>query len=210
LRSWALRFWAWFVSLRPSLLAFADTFASVIVGHNVLRTAALSDTIAELQLSMVRAVDEVRESVTTSVRHALIDEQAKQPKKDQDSPDQVDDSAVRVNISVLSPDGASVSYISSARGSLARPFQRQSVAWVAVASGQARGWIRACHDHAARIVLHENKEQKLVDGPGPLLLRDYFQARASHDYEAFIVIPVPRRAQNGGYSKAGVHISFSD
>ena len=190
--------WSWLFSFRPTVLVFWDASLSIIFGDNVLRNAVLSDTVARMQLVMLLAVDRVREAIATSVDEALADHEAKA---------EASERTARVNISILSPDGLSVSYISSTRGSLARTFDRHSVAWVAISIGEARWW-RKTYD-AEKIVILDNHGRRIPERDGELKLNEFFQARVSSDYEAFIVIPVPRRAADGDYWKGGIHISFS-
>jgi hypothetical protein len=202
-RYWSRRLWLWVLSWRPTVLVFLDTSLSVLFGENVLRNAVLSDMIARLQHSMILAIDHVRGAITISVRRALIREGI--PAED------LDDSAVRVNVSVLAPDGGSAYYVSWAPGSPDRAFDRHSVAWVAISAGLARWWRKRYEDDklTGKIVIFDNTGRRISDREGALHLQEFFQPRGPLDYEAFIVLPVPRRAASGDYWKAGIHISFS-
>lgn len=195
------RFWSWLLSFRATLLVFLDTFVSVLFGQNVLRSAALSDTIVRLQWSLIRTADRVRDDVTTAVRRALIRKSSGGGPRDED--------AVRVNISVLSNDRMSAFYISWSRGSLVRKFGARSVAWVAMRAGEARWWMESYR--SPLIVLLDNSAKRIPVGEGTLMLKEYFQPRETLDYEAFIVLPVPRnvRALTGEYRQAAIHISFA-
>jgi hypothetical protein len=190
--------WSWVVSLQPTVLVFCDTSLSVFFGDDVLRNSVLSDTIAKMQLVMALAVDRVRDAITKAVEEALADGEARPLNR-----------SVRVNISILSPDGLSVAYISSTRGSLARTFDRHSVAWIAVSIGEARWWRHRYDADSDKIVILDNRGRRVHEREGDLKLNEFFQPRVSSDYEAFIVIPVPRRAADGDYWKGGIHISFS-
>jgi hypothetical protein len=201
-RYWGRRFWLWVLSWRPTLLVFFDTSLSVLLGDNVLRNAVLSDTIAKLQHSMILAIDRARDSITVTIRRALIDKGLGRD---------LDEGAVRVNVSVLAPDGGSAYYVSWAPGSLARVFDRNSVAWVAISAGEARWWRKTYENHelSRQIVVFNNVRARIPAREGLLRLHEFFQTRGAQDYEAFIVLPVPRRAASGDYWKAGIHISFS-
>lgn len=200
---------------RRSRLVFFDTLFNVIQGNNQLQTAALGDTIMDLQRSLQSAADRVRTSIQRTVRGVLMTAQEKGAEhlkgedlkklKDCD----IDDQAVRVSISILSPDGTALSYVSRSPGSLFRYFDRSSVAWVAVCSGRALWWKQSYEAHP-EIILLDKDSTALPDVPKPLLLKDYFQKRESRDYEAFLVLPIPwyRRGLAARYRCAGIHISF--
>jgi len=193
---WGKRLKWWLLSFKISFLIFFDTVLSFVTGENRFRNFLLGDI--EVHRSLVRAVDRVRDEITGGIRRALAA-----------AGTTLDEGAVRVNITVLSSDGSSLFYISWARGSLVRPFDKRSVAWVSVYAGEPRWW--RLGDEARDIVLFNNQDRRIPVPEERVMLRDYFQPRESHDYEAFVVMPVPwsRRGLADEYRKAGIHISFS-
>ncbi len=218
-RYWLRRFWLWVFSFRTTVLVFFDTAVSFLFGKNLSRSAVLGDEIVELQVILVRTVDRLRDEITGAVRRALIEAlraKAKVAPAETVPPgnpaSDLDEGAIRVNISVLSNDRSSLFYVSWTPGSLVRSFEKQSVAWVSVCSGEARWWKQSYEAKKDRIVLFDNEKKKLLVPQDKLMLRDYFQARESYDYKAFIVLPVPwrRRGMTARYRMAGIHISFSE
>jgi hypothetical protein len=199
LNAWLRRLWTWLLSLRPSILVFLDTLFNVVQGKNQLATRALGSTIIDLQASLVRTTDRVREHIDREVRSAL-------------RVGPLDENDVRVSISILSLDWSRVFYVSRARGSLRGSFDERSVAWVAVVSGQARWWKETYMEHSAEITLFNNVGGELPRPKQELKLSEYFQARADRDYQAFIILPVPwlRRGLSTGFRRGGIHISFRD
>lgn len=201
------RLWAWWMSLRLPLLVFVDTFFSVLVGRNILRSSALGDEVVRLQWSVSRAVERVRQQIDRAVRRALLrGQRTAELLREQD-----EENAVRVNISVLSADGSRVFYIAWERGSMLRVFEKHSIAWVAVNAGEARWWKKSYQPKSSSIVLFDNTGRRLPEPGTKLMLNQYFQDRGPRDYEAFIVLPVPwnRRGSAAYYVPAAIHISFA-
>ena len=203
---------------RRSRLIFLDTLFNVIQGNNQLQTAVLGDTILDLQQSLLSAADRARTNIQRSVRRALegrkkevLDDDGLKATKLGDLKHlDIDDQSVRVGISILSPDEASLSYIVSGPGSLPHYFDRRSVAWVSVYSGEARWWKLCYKKNEGEIELFNNTGGALPVEKERLILGRYFQERATLDYEAFLVLPVPwSRRSEVRYRKAGIHISFS-
>lgn len=192
---WARRFWQWAVSLRLSLLVVFDTTVSLIQGKNQTRTVAFERTIVRQQRTLVRAADALREQLTHLLRRRL--------------PASGDLGDVRVNISVLSADESSVFYIARAPGSSTRPFNKRSVAWVSLFTKSIRWFKRSYRTSGAyeNIVLFENSGEKIPGAEPQMMLSSHYQWRDG-DYEAFIVLPVPRRALSADYVRGGIHISF--
>jgi hypothetical protein len=118
---------------------------------------------------------------------------------------------IRVAISVLGDDGKSVFYISSAAGSLSKQFGRESVAWVAAASGEARWWMDGYLGN--NVIVFDNTEGTILPEVGKVKLRldDYFQQREHIDYQAFLLIPIPwrRRDLPENTRRGAIHISFA-
>jgi hypothetical protein len=202
------RSWRWLLSYRTTLLVLIDTAFNVIQGKNQLQSAVFSEKIVELQRSLVRTVDQVRESLAAEILHAVKDSTG----AGEEHPNSED---VRVNISVLSADGSSVYYVSRDPKSLPRPFGRHSVAWLAVAAGVAR-WCKMKKDgklfYDSNTHLTGERDQDLLPDDGPHLLGNFFEYRPEPDYKAFIVIPVPwlARGEEGQFRRAGIQISFSE
>lgn len=118
---------------------------------------------------------------------------------------------IRVAISVMGDDGQSVFYISSAAGSLAKQFGRESVAWVAAAGGEARWWMDSYRQK--NVIVFDNTKGTQLPGVGAVKLRldDYFQQREHIDYRAFLLIPIPwrRRELPENTRRGAIHISFA-
>ena len=110
----------------------------------------------------------------------------------------------------MSDDQSSVFYISQAPGSLTASFEKNSVAWVSVFTGEVRWYFHRDHDKVKRIVLFDNREGKVAGDKKLWFLGDYFQARQKEDYDAFVMFPFPwpRRGYGGKYVKGAIHISF--
>jgi len=202
--------WRWLLSYRPTFLVMMDTAFNVIQGKNQLQSAVFSEEIVELQRSLVRTVDQVRESIAAEILHAIKGREG----AGEEHPNSED---VRVNISILSAGGSSVYYVSRDPKSLPRPFGRHSIAWLSVAAGLAR-WCKLDEEgvlsYEDKTELIKDRDKGLIsDDPdsGQHLLANYFEYRPEPDYRAFIVIPVPwlARGEEGQYRKAGIQISFS-
>lgn len=198
---WTARFWRWVQSYRPTMLAFLDTFLNVILGRKQLRTEVLEKQMVRLHQRILESIDTTREHIADAILAAL--ENAEDVEAGPDD--------FRVSISVLSTDERTVQYITTAPGSLPRPFSERSVAWVAVTSGQARWWEEG-NEKDERIILYEDGALAAhgTFPAGMLRLKDYFQARQSHDYRAFIVLPIPwrRRGLAPSYRAGAIHVSF--
>lgn len=216
---WGRRLWQWALSWRSAWLIFLDTVFNVVQGRNQLQTAGLGKAILNLHMSQVWTASRVRQEVDDAVLRALRKPEAQQRLRElgADPPENED---IRVNISVLSEDGLSVSYISWEEGSLGEPFGQRSIAWVAVCGGQAR-WYR--HSKAGEAVpwaeayqssttLFDNQDGKLPVKDRFLQLGEYYQTRKAPDYEGFLVLPLPwtERGSAQNRQKAGLHISFRD
>ena len=196
----------WLASLRVPLLTFSDTFINLIQGKNQTRTAVFEKTIIEQQRNLVLVAGAIRESL-----NHLIEGRAREARPDdaQKLTDQLD--SVRVNISVLSRDQTNVFYISWAHGSSREVFPKHSVAWASVFTGQSLWYLsdyRKAPFTYEKIVLFQ--ESTIPDEKGPILLKDYYQARQDEDYEAFIILPLPspRRGFGSDYVKGAIQISF--
>lgn len=216
---WGRRFWEWVLSWRSAWLIFLDTVFNVIQGRNQLQTAGLGKAILNLHMSQVWTAARIRQEVDDAVLRALRKPEAQRRLKElgADPPENED---VRVNISVLSEDGLSASYIAWEEGSLSEPFGQSSITWVVVYGGQAR-WYRHPKAHATaswaqaygdNTTLFDNKDGKLPVQDRYLSLGDYFQTRKSPDYQGFVVLPVPwtERGSTQNRQRAGLHISFRD
>lgn len=213
---WGRRAWSWLLSWRQAVLIFLDTVFNVVQGRNQLRTAGFAKAVQNLHWAQYRVAGRVREAIDKAILNALQKEDAQKilVEKGVEPPQQ--DADIRVNIGLLSEDGTSVSYFSWERGSLGKPFDQHSVAWVSIASGKAL-WIkegkRTGEDwgkvYSDDTTLLKNEYGELPV-KAPLHLKDYYQRRDAPDYEAFVVLPAPwsRRGELGEYQKAGVLISF--
>lgn len=198
---WRSRIWHWLLSLRIFLLILFDTFFNVLRGRNQLRTVVFENTIVDLHWGIVRAADRIREEIEAVLQEALRRAEVKEVK----------DEDIRVSVSVLSQDEETLFYVARERGSLARGFDRRSVAWVSVYTGEARWWKRSYP--LDEVTLFENPGQRLPLLPeGTARLRDYYEKRAGSDYGGFIVLPIPwsHRGATDAVRKAGVQISFRD
>lgn len=197
-RRWVGRAWKWVVSLRPTVLVFFDTTLNVLQGKNQLETFVLGQTVLDLQTSLVSTVDRIAEELQRSFRDAL------EAASHKDSP-----TPCRINVSVLSRNGSSLSYVSLARGSLLRRFEKHSVAWMAVAAAEKARWWRTSYD-AEKVVLYDNTRGELSDFPAKeLKLGEYLQAREPRDYEAFVVLPLPWFRGGRVKRRGALHISFA-
>lgn len=213
---WFRRLWRWGLSMRPTVMIFFDTAFAVVQGRNQAKTAILGDTILDLQWSVVRTAERVRDQVDEAIYRALRRQLADGGYLHGRGIRDVSPKDFRVNVSVLSSDGASVFYVARSRGSLMRSFEKHSVAWVAVASSEARWWSDKPRSqppeqriYAPDQVLFDNRSGKLAVETEELELADFFQFRRG-DYGAFMVLPVPwaRRGMEGEYRHAGIQISF--
>jgi len=202
------RFWRWLLSYRTTILVLLDTSFNVVQGKNQLQSAVFSEKIVELQRSLVRTVDQVRESLAEEILHAIkgLNEVEEEHPSAED---------VRVNISILSADGSSVYYVSRDPKSLPRPFGRHSIAWLSIVAGVAR-WCKMDDDgklsYYPETLLIGDQDQGLLPDSGPHLLTNYFEYRPEPDYKAFIVLPIPwlARGEEGQYRRAGIQISFAE
>jgi hypothetical protein len=213
---WGRRAWSWLLSWRQAVLIFLDTVFNVVQGRNQLLTAGFAKAVQNLHWSQYRVAGHVREAIDKAILNALNKEDAQKILAEAGVEPPQQDSDIRVNVGLLSEDGASVSYFSWQRGSLPKPFDQHSVAWVSIASGRAlwikegkrKGgkWEDVYRDDTA-LLKNEYGELPVKE---PLHLKDYYQRRDAPDYEAFVVLPVPwsRRGELGEYQKAGVLISF--
>lgn len=195
---WQSRAWHWLLSLRIFLLILFDTFFNVLRGRNQLQTVVFAKTIINLHRSIVRAADRIREEVEAVLLEAL-NELASGSVVDED---------IRVSVSVLSQDEKTLFYVAREKGSLARGFDKRSVAWVSVYTGQARWW-KQSYDAEVELFKNSGTDFPLLEG-GVILLDEYYQRRPGSDYTAFIVLPVPwsHRDASDGVRKAGIQISF--
>jgi len=209
---WRRRAWTWLLTFRTTVLTFADTFFNMVQGRNQLQTEVFSDAIVQLHWSIVWAADQVREQVDCAVCSAL---------RAQGVPaDDTEGRAVRVSISLLSADEMSAFYVSRESGSLGTPFDRFSVAWIAIYAGVAR-WVRMGKDSKEKdwdkvyarnteAELYDNRGRSIPGEEGKVMLTRYFQIRESSDYKAFIVLPFPwaHRGRDVYHRRGGLHISF--
>jgi hypothetical protein len=210
---WLNRIWRWLLSLRSFTLVFLDTFFNVIRGRNQLRTKIFEDTIIDLHRSLVRSMDRIREEVDAAIVRVLRDK-----KEEINSP-----TDVRVNITILSEDESMVYYVSRERGSLGMPFDKHSVAWLSIYTGEAR-WFKESYRIFKPVEGQEQPEKKerdvlLLDNSTnrypslpamKLMLGSYLQARLSPDYKGFVVLPVPllQRGGEAGARRGAIQISF--
>lgn len=198
------RFWTWLLSLRVPALVFLDTGFNVIQGKNQLQTAAFEHDIVELHASIVAAVCRIRERLDQALLNALKD-------KDKDKDATRQNASVRVSISLMSSDESAVFYVARETGSLAKPFGRDSIAWLSLHTGLPL-WYRKSWEPDSTVLI-ENSDRFFNDLPAKrLLLRDYWEKRNQSDYQAFVVLPLPwgHRGEAEGYRKAGIHICFRD
>lgn len=209
---WRRRIWTWMLSFRTTVLTLGDTFFNLIQGQNQLQTEVFSDAIIRLHWSIVWAADRVREQVDLAVCAALRAKGATE--------EEVKDRAVRVSISLLAADESSAYYVSREPGTLGKAFDRFSVAWVAIYTGEAR-WVRMGQDKAAKdwdevyarnteAELYDNRGRSIPGEEGKVMLTRYFQTRESSDYGSFIVLPFPwaHRGRDVHHRRGGLHISF--
>jgi len=190
------RFWVWVLSLRGTALVFSDTFFNVLQGRNQLKSAVWTDVILDHHQAILATAERVRVEVDKAVRAA----QGPQGRQ------------IRVNITLLSRAGNMLYYVRAAEGSLQRPFDEKSVAWLAVAAGRPLWWIQAWEETFPGAVLVDNKDGRTgLKGLGEkeFKLGEQFAHRGSQDYAAFIVIPFPlgSRGENDR-ARGAIHISF--
>jgi len=193
---WRLRTWDWILSLRAFFLIFFDTFSNVLRGRNQLRTVVFEKAITDLHWSIVRAADRIRGEIERAI---LNTEQLKGTAGDED---------IRVSVSMLSEDESVLFYIAREQGSLAKSFDKRSVAWVSIYTDTALWWEK---DYPPDTELLDNTSGGYPLLPAEkILLGAYYQNRVGQDYEAFLVLPVPwaKRAATDTYRKAGIQISF--
>ncbi len=197
-------FCTWLVSWRMPFLTLCDTFINLIQGKNQTETYALSDTIVEQQRNLVHVAHSIRKDLNDLIERKVqlaISGQNPAP-----------GSRVRVSISVMSDDQSSVFYISQAPGSLTASFDKNSVAWVSVFTGEVRWYLTKYHDQREYIVLFDNTGGTVAGDKRRWLLSEYFQARQKEDYDAFVMFPFPwpRRGYGGKHVKGAIHISFQE
>lgn len=222
-RYWVRRIFRWLVSYRATLLVFLDTVMGVVLGRNQMRSGVWERTIVDLHWSLHRVMEEVRRDLASAL-NAKADELAENSDapvgNDPAAPDTVEPAdarparsdlkRVRVSISLLAQDGLSAYYVIADETALTVHFPQNSVAWVALATGQARWWKKSYPKE--KIHIFDNTSGILpVAARGPLPLTEYFEERAGADYEAFLALPVPRR--RGGareeHRRGAIHISFT-
>lgn len=215
---WRTRTWHWVLSLRMVLLILFDTFFNVLRGRNQLQTAVFEAPIIALNWSIVKAADGIRREVEAVLRQALKNRQkpktsstaaqsSEQDLRDSQNPPEED---IRVSVSVLSRDEENLFYVAREKGSLARGFDRRSVAWVSVYTGKPFWW-KQSYFKLSDVALLTNPRGGLPLLPeGPIALTEYYQKRAGSDYEAFIVLPMPwdQRGATDAVRRAGLQISF--
>lgn len=195
---WRARGWHWVLSLRSFFLVFFDTFSNVLRGRNQLRSVVFEKAIIDLHWCIIRAADRIREEIERSILTSLKSQGIK-----------AEDEDVRVSVSLLSEDESSLFYIAREEGSLARGFDKRSVAWVAVYTDMALWWEKKEYPRDTELLDNTSGGYALLPSE-KILLASYFQARAGQDYEAFLVLPVPwaKRAATESFRKAGIQISF--
>lgn len=220
---WGRRLWRWLLSLRSAALIFLDTVFNVIQGKNQTRTAVFGEEIRNLHWSLVWTADRLRENIDKKILEALSTDEMKELFENQDVSTPTNED-IRTNISILSTDRSAVSYVSWERGSLGKPFDQRSVAWISVYTGEAR-WCKTgartdgkaglwknvyAENKDERVVLYDNSRKELPGEPTSVLLSTHYQDRPSPDYEAFMILPIPwsRRGELLDYQRAGLQISF--
>ena len=201
------RTWTWLLSLRTALLTFGDTFFNLIQGKNQLQTEAFSAAIANLHKSIYWVAARIREDVDRAVCSALRLKGASQ--------EEVEGCAVRVGITLLSADGAWVEYVAREKGSRGQAFDRDSVAWVSVYTGEAR-WCRLGEEwravYAASDVELFNNRARVIPGEAESIgLADHLQNRGLSDYGGFVVLPFPwaDRDEPSHHRRGAIQISFA-
>jgi hypothetical protein len=228
---WFLRVVHWVLSLRVPLLTGLDTFINLIQGKNQTMTKVFADTIIDQQRNAVRVADSIRKDLTKLIERKVRENkvqkllEARQRAADTDPDSQTDShgqsllertmaSSVRVNISVLSADQSSVFYIARSIGSARLSFNKRSVAWVSVFTGEIR-WYRSCYrdpeEFFNKIVLFDNSLGTIGGAEKKMLLSSHYQDRQG-DYQAFVIFPVPwpPRGVDTNYVKGAIHVSFGD
>ncbi|HTA72443.1 MAG TPA: hypothetical protein VK776_29390, partial [Bryobacteraceae bacterium] len=228
---WFLRMLHWLFSFRVPLLTLMDTFINLIQGKNQTMTRAFADTIIDQQRNTIRVADSIRKDLTKLIERKVRENKFQKlleahqntvnnvPQSQADSHGQrllerTMASSVRVNISVLSADQSSVFYISRSVGSARISFNKRSVAWVSVFTGQIR-WYRCCYrepeEFFNKIVLFDNSLGTIGGAEKKMLLSSHYQDRQG-DYQAFVIFPVPwpLRGVGSDYVKGAIHISFGD
>lgn len=199
------RFWAWLLSLRIPTLVFFDTGFNVIQGRNQLQTAAFEHDIVELHTSIVEAAERIRKRLDEAFLEALShrrDGAARNGKARSDA-------SVRVSISLMACDERSVFYVAREVGSLSKAFGRESIAWLALHTGQPL-WHQDGVEPAKALEI-DNSDGRYEDLPKRhLRVDEYLEKRNQSDYQAFVVLPLPwgHRGEAEGYRKAGIHVSF--
>jgi hypothetical protein len=102
-------------------------------------------------------------------------------------------------------------YISAPSGSLSKQFDRTTIAWVAARIGAARWWVEGDEAPERNLVLYGN-DPPIVEAPGELYVKNYFEKRERRDYRAFMLVPLPWRRRNlpRDTRRGLIHISFAD
>lgn len=210
-RYWVRRSFRWAVSYRATVLVFLDTVLGIVLGRNQLRSGVWERTIVDLHWSLNRVMEGVRRDLSDALNDAL---ETPPPTEDANARAarraSADVKRVRVSISLLAQDGLSVYYVVPDEGALSVHFPANSVAWVAAASGQARWWKKSYLSE--KISVFDNRRGALPGFPQtPLALGEFFERRVGADYEAFLVLPFPRRRSKGqeGLRSGAIHISFA-
>ena len=204
------RFWSWLLSLRTALLVFLDTFLAIVLGRNQLHSAVWEDEIAALHGSLFDTVRRVRDNVSRAVEHELSEREDKdRTVQDLRAKHGIHSNAdlFRVSISLMAHDQASVFYLATAPGNLARRFSRNSLAWVATSAGVVRWWKKGQELDVQRVLY---KGPLGAEADVTALLKDFVEPRTRSDYEAFVVIPLPleRRDLAQGHRRGAIHISL--
>jgi hypothetical protein len=228
---WFLRVVHWVLSLRVPLLTGLDTFINLIQGKNQTMTKVFADTIIDQQRNAIRVADSIRKDLTKLIERKVRENKVQKllearqkaantvPESQTDSHGQsllerTMASSVRVNISVLSADQSRVFYISRSVGSARLSFNKRSVAWISVFTGEIR-WYRSCYrdpeEFFNKIVLFDNSLGTIGGAEKTMLLSSHYQDRQG-DYQAFAIFPVPwpPRGVDTNYVKGAIHVSFGD
>jgi hypothetical protein len=187
------------------VLVALDTLIGVLFGRNQLQSAVWELTIADLHWSLYRVMEDIRVGLAKALASAI---EGAGTASDADHPVRF-----HVSISAESDDGRSLYYITSDQGRSSLRFPMKSMAWLSVALGQPRWWLKSYDNHQSKIVVYD--KESVLEGVLTVepVLANLWQLRPGSDYEAFIVLPAPRR-RPGGAPDAGrrgaVHISCSN
>jgi len=169
---------------------------NVLQGRNQLKSAVFTDVILDHYRATLGAAERLRLEVTDAVREAVKSVNGQ----------------IRVNVTLQSRDGATLYYVRAAEGSLQRPFDRKTVAWLSVVTSRPMWWVDDWHVKFGDTLLVENSnDQTGLKGleRKAFTLKEQFSLRGVLDYKAFIVLPFPFGARGeSDRARGAIHISF--